>query len=98
MIITKIKDVAREKAVELGIDPDVAAFACLGIGKCIQEKMASVNLYDEPKENYTEEELDKLSLKFNLYKLGRLVVTYPHYKHVRKYFKDVKNRKNNTSV
>lgn len=96
-MLIKIKDVARQKAVELGIHPDAAAFACLGIGKCIQEKLATVDLYNT-EEDYTEEELKKLNLTFHIYKFGKIAVKYPHYKKVRKILKDAKSRKNNTRV
>ncbi|MBQ9254857.1 MAG: hypothetical protein IJ180_11340 [Bacteroidales bacterium] len=93
----KIKDIAKEKAVALGINPKAAVFACLGIGKCIQEKMSTLDMYDDI-EDYTKDELIKQNLKFNLYKMGCIKVSYPHYKKIRKIFKDVKNRKDNPGV
>lgn len=93
----KLKDIAVEKAVELGVSPKAAAFAALGIGKCIQEKMKSVNLYDDYND-ITPEELDSLCLHFNLYRFGRIQVKYPHFKLLKKRINNVKNRKDNTSV
>lgn len=92
----RVRDIAKEKAVELGINPKAAAFACFGIGECIREKLKEANLGKELIQ--TEEELKEKGFLFNLHMMGKISVNYNNYKTIKNKINNAKSRKNNSRI
>lgn len=92
----KIKDIAIEKAVELGINPKAAAYACYSIGECIRHALRKVDLSEGPLK--TPEELKDVGFSFNLHMMGKIQANYIYYKTIKEKIDNAKSRKNNTSI